>query len=155
MKAIILLGIVMLHYTSAQAQLVFSLETMNKDSVQAIEKKFVSAYDTRTEIECAFPKDGEKVQEQWIAMHTAFQKYLTDQGFTFLSGIKIFLRFYFKPDGTIAHAGYVMRQPVTAELREQFEKHLGTFSTANNFGMIARQPYAQCGNVIFQAASKK
>jgi hypothetical protein len=155
MKIFTLLSLIVLHCISGNAQLVLPLETMNKDSVQAIEKRFISAYDTRTEFECAFPKEGEKVQEQWVVMQTAFQKYLADQSFTFLTDIKIFLRFYFKNDGTIAHAGYVMRQPVTNELREQFEKHLGTFSTTYNFGMVAQRPYAQCGNVTFQVASKK
>jgi hypothetical protein len=155
MKIFPLLSLLMLHHIIANAQLILPLETMNKDSVQAIEKRFISAYDTRTEIKCAFPKEGEEVEKQWRVMHTTFQKYLTNQGFTFLSDIKIFLRFYFNTDGTIAHAGYVMRQPVTNELREQFEKHLGTFSASYNFGMIAQQPYAQCGNVIFQVATKK
>lgn len=137
--------------TCSYAQAVFSFKEISRDSIEVIEKKFISAYDTRKEFTCAFP-DGEKdVIEHWVALHTAFQQHLKENNFSYSEDMRIFLRFYFSNEGNIQYVGYnTTKLELPKEVMLQFEKHLHTFSEKNSFGMKANVPYVQCGTVTFK-----
>lgn len=132
-----------------QGQKVFYFKEFSKDSVEAIEKNFISAIDSRKEMVSAFPEGHEEVLQHWTDLHATFQKYLQDHKFLFEADTKFFLRFYFNKDGTIARVGYNLKESMEKDTRLKFENHLTSFSSIHNFGMKAQQPYAQCGSVTY------
>ena len=139
------------------AQTVFSFKEFSKDSLEAIEKKFISAIDSRKGFVSAFPfpERHEEVLQHWSDLHSTFQKYLQDHKFLFETDTKLFLRFYFYKDGTIARVGYNLKDSMENETRLKFENHLASFSNMHNFGMKAQQPYAQCGTVTYKKNDKQ
>lgn len=147
--------IFLLAATCSNAQAVFSFKEIPRDSIETIEKKFISAYDSRKEFTSAFP-DGEKeVAEHWIALHTAFQQHLKENNFSYSEDMRVFLRFYFSNEGNIQYVGYNTKLELPKEVMLRFEKHLHTFSEKNSFGMKANVPYVQCGNVTFKNTNSK
>ena len=131
-------------------QKVFYFKEFPKDSIEVIEKNFISAIDSRKEMVSAFPEGDEEVLQHWTDLHTTFQKYLKDHKFIFKTDTKFFLRFYFNKDGSIARVGYNLKESMEKETRLKFENQLASFSSIHNFGMKALQPYAQCGSVTYK-----
>ena len=131
-------------------QKVFYFKEFPKDSIEAIEKNFISAIDSRKEIVSAFPEGQEEVLQHWTDLHVTFQHYLKDHKFIFETDTKFFLRFYFNKDGAIARVGYNLKESMEKETRLKFENQLTAFSSMHNFGMKAKQPYTQCGTVTYQ-----
>ena len=131
-----------------EAQTVFSFKGLPKDSIDAIEKKFISAFDSRENFACAFPKKEKEVKEHWIVLQQTFSEYLKENNFLLADDLRIFLRFYFDKNGAIDYVGYNLHMPLPKE--NVFVNHLTQFSNSYRFGMEAKQPYAQCGTVTFK-----
>jgi hypothetical protein len=150
MKRLILLVVLSFYFQHLHAQKVFSFITYAKDSIDVIESTVISAFDMRKELPSAFPEGEKDVLNNWENLHKTFNSYLSDNGFSFGADTKVFIRYYFDANGSIRAVGYRFKSQPDEPLLKKFEYHLQQFSSTYNFGMSAKQPYAQCGTVSYQ-----
>jgi hypothetical protein len=150
MKQLVLIAFFTFCLHSLHAQKVFSFLTYPKDSIDVVESAVISAFDIRKELPSAFPEGEKEVLTNWENLHTTFNSYLSNKGFAFGSDTKFFIRFYFHANGSIKAVGYRFKSQPDEAILKRFEYHLQQFSSTYNFGMLAKQPYAQCGTVTYQ-----
>ncbi len=95
-------------------------------------------------------------QQAWIAeykrMYSALSKHLKEGGLQLSKPLRLNVRTYFRPDGSIGHIAY---NHAPTELDEQqakvFNQLLESFAREYKVSFSANEPFKQCGPVLLQA----
>lgn len=95
-------------------------------------------------------------QQAWVTeykkMYGALSKHLKAEGLVLSKPLRLNVRCYFRPDGSIGHIAY---KHAPTDLDEQqaklFNQLLEAFARAYKVSFSANEPFKQCGPVLLQA----
>lgn len=95
-------------------------------------------------------------QQAWIAeyqkMYNAFSKHLKEGGLQLSKPLRLNVRCYFRPDGSIGHIAYNHAPTALDEQQAKlFNQLLEAFARAYKVSFSANEPFKQCGPVLLQA----